>query len=84
MIKDYFIVVIICLCKHIFLFLKCLVQAIAIILQGREKNALQLDTSLFGIMGIVCSKIYKMSISKQDVCINRSLENCYVKVNTDL
>lgn len=35
-------------------------------------------------MEIVCSKILKMSVSKQDVCINRNLENGYAKVNADL
>lgn len=48
------------------------------------KNTLQLGTSLCGIMEIVLSKIFKMSISRQDVCINRNLQNGYSKINTDL
>lgn len=48
------------------------------------KNTLHLGTSLFGIMEIVFSKIFKMSISRQDVYINRNLQNDYSEVNTDL
>lgn len=47
-------------------------------------SEIQVSLEWWKIVCIVCSKIFEMSISKQDVCINRNLENGYAKVNTDL
>lgn len=81
--KDYFIfVIVICLCKQI-----CPPRPVpgishySYFARSWKKCT---STSFFEIMEIVCSKIFKMSISKQDVCINGNLGNGYAKVNTDL
>lgn len=84
--KDYFIVVnILSLFKHTFFLLSKMPDISHCNYFARSwKKAHQLHTSLFEIMESLCSKTFKMSISKQDVCINKNLENGYAKINTDL
>lgn len=82
--KDYFIVNIISYASIFYFLSKMPFISHCSYFASHGENAHQLNASLLGILEIVCSKIFKMSISKQDVCINRNLENGHAKVNTDL
>lgn len=84
--KNYFIVVNIISYASIFYFLSKMppISHYNYFARSWGEKAHQLNVSILGILEIVCSKIFKMSISKQDVCINRNLENGHAKVNTDL